>query len=389
MKILVAGLIGQYPFGGVTWDYIQYLLGFRSLGHEVWYLEDTGCWAYDPISQQPSQSCENNIRYLSKIMSDFEFGDSWIYRNAADNSYHGVNGLAQAEKVISDADVLVNVSGACWLTQLTGKVPHKIFIDGDPMFTQIGIMESTTSFDHVSAHQSHFTFGLNVGSSDCSVPACGINWKKTVQPISLSDWNLQAHANLSVQLSDCFTTVMNWSSYPPKIYDGVKYGQKGEEFLKFIDLPSKSAQRFVLAMGQGVGRSRPTAELEAHRWTILEPDEYIPDYLSYRTFLASSLGEWSIAKNGYVKSNSGWFSCRSACYLALGKPVVIQDTAWSRYLPSSLGLVAFSSFASATEGIANVCSELDAHSRAAKDIAGEVFSAEKVCSFLLEDISMF
>ena len=142
MRIVVTGLIGQYAFGGVTWDYIQYALGFRALGHDVWYLEDTGTWAYDPVKMEPSADCSHNTAYLAKVMQDFDMGDRWIYRNAADGSWHGANG---AEKILASADVLANVSGACWLTAETSRIPLKIFLDGDPMFTQIGLAADPSS----------------------------------------------------------------------------------------------------------------------------------------------------------------------------------------------------------------------------------------------------
>jgi len=179
---------------------------------------------------------------------------------------------------------------------------------------------------------------------------------------------------------------MNWASYPPKEFQGETYGQKDIEFLKYIDLPlalRDTNEHLVLAMGQGVGRNRPTARLESLGWTIVEPNDALPDYATYRAFLAASRGEWSIAKNGYVKSRSGWFSCRSACYLALGRPVVVQDTGWSRHLPSGEGALAFSTPAEAITAITNVSRDYARHSQAARDYACKHFDAPKVCDDLL------
>ncbi|HVE15267.1 MAG TPA: hypothetical protein VNB29_00960, partial [Chthoniobacterales bacterium] len=183
---------------------------------------------------------------------------------------------------------------------------------------------------------------------------------------------------------DAWTTVMNWASYKPKEFEGEEYGQKDLEFLRFFDLPKHTDEKFVLAMGQGVGRNRPTERLEAAGWNIIEPDIYLPDYATYHDFLANSKAEWSIAKNGYVKSRSGWFSCRSACYLALGKPVVVQDTGWSEFLPSGEGALAFDDLDGAARAIAAVAADYDRHSAAAKAYAEKYFDAAKVCADLID-----
>ena len=383
MRIIVTGLIGQYAFGGVTWDYIQYALGFRALGHEVWYLEDTGAWAYDPVAQEPSADCSHNVAYLARVMEAFDMGDRWIYRNGADGKYHGPAAAAEVDKFIAGADVLINVSGAAWLTEATSAIRRKLFLDGDPMFTHIGLVTHAGTEERIRLHDRHFSFGLNIGRPGCLVPTGGLTWHPTVQPIALDHWNPRAERPDTVSRG-AWSTVMNWSSYKPKEFDGESYGQKDEEFLRFALLPEQTPERFVLAMGQGVGKSRPTAMLESHGWTIVEPDIYLPDYLTYRDFLAGSKAEWSIAKNGYVKSRSGWFSCRSACYLALGKPVVVQDTGWSDSLPSGDGVLAFSDLEGAARAVAEVAANYAHHQKAARAYAEKHFEAAAVCADLLE-----
>jgi glycosyltransferase involved in cell wall biosynthesis len=177
---------------------------------------------------------------------------------------------------------------------------------------------------------------------------------------------------------------MNWASYAPKDFQGEKYGQKDIEFERFLDLPSLTHERFELAMGQGVGNKRPTAMLESKGWHIIEPDTHLPDYLTYRQFISQSKGEWSIAKNGYVHSRSGWFSCRSACYLAAGKPVVVQDTGWSEHLPSGEGVFAFNTPAEAASALDEAAKNYEHHCQAAREFAEKHFEAGKVCAELLE-----
>jgi hypothetical protein len=178
---------------------------------------------------------------------------------------------------------------------------------------------------------------------------------------------------------------MNWASYPPQEFEGEAYGNKDIEFLRFIDLPTLTSESFVLAMGQGIGRNRPTSRLESAGWTIIEPDVHLPDYATYHSFLANSKAEWSIAKNGYVKSQSGWFSCRSACYLALGKPVVVQDTGWTHHLPSGAGVLAFSDLQGAADAVNAVASDYEKHSHAARKFAQDHLDAARVCADLISE----
>lgn len=390
MRILVSGLIGQYAFGGVTWDYIQYVLGFRALGHDVWYLEDSGAWAYDPVKQEPSADCSGNVSYLERIMREFDMGDRWIYRNEADGKYYGVQEDRLAEKTIAEADVLVNVSGACWLRPVTARIKAKLFLDGDPMFTQIKLTRELTRekqeyLDRVRAHEQHFTFGLNVGKPGCKIPQIGLRWRPTVQPIALDWWDRPLMAPSACHSANgAWTTVMGWSSYEPEEFEGEAYGQKDVEFLPFAELPSRTGEKFVVAIGPGRGTTRPIKYLESLGWQILEPYVHLPDYASYHDFVLNSKAEWSIAKNGYVKSHSGWFSCRSACYLAAGKPVVVQDTGWSEHLPSGAGALRFSTLSEAAEAIEKVARDYPQHCAAARAYAREHFDAAKVCAELLE-----
>ena len=384
MRIVVTGLVGQYPFGGVIWDYVQYILGFRALGHDVYYLEDTGVWPYDPIKETITEDCSYQIEALTRIMNWFDLGDRWIYRNAADSKFHGA-GEHIARELLKHGDLLVNVSTASWFEDYEVGIKHQMFLDGDPMFTQIGLHdpEKTNYTARLKAHDSHFSFGLKLGDPDCLVPDTGIRWKKTLQPIALHYWPWAED-----ETAEPFTTVMNWCSYKPKLWEGKEYGQKDLEFNRFRELPRHTPQKMVIAMGQGIGKKRPTKELQTIGWTILEPDQVIPDHLTYRDFLKNSRAEWSIAKHGYVAARTGWFSCRTACYLALGRPAVIQDTGWSEYLPHGQGLVAFNTLDDCVRGIAEINRNYAAHRRAARAFAEKYLNASTVCNNLLEQAGL-
>ena len=379
MRIIITGLVGQYPFGGVIWDYLQYLLGFRSLGHQVLYLEDSGAWPYDPVAGTITDDCSFALQSLHKIFTDFDLAESWVYRNGADGKFHGA-GEKVAREWLRHGDLLVNVSSAGWLRDYDLRVGHRMFIDGDPMFCQIGLLDGSNPLyaGRLRDHDSHFTFGLSVGQPDCPVPVDGITWRSTVQPVALDKWPVTP-----VSADAPWTTVMNWASYKPKVWEGRTYGQKNLEFNRFRDLPSKTNVPLRLAMGLGVDGQRPAQELRQLGWDLVEPQEVVPDHSAYRSFLTNSRGEWSVAKHGYVEGKTGWFSCRTACYLAAGRPAVVQETGWSRHLPSNGGVIPFTTLEEAVEGLAEVERNYSKHSKAAREVALEFFDAKKVCQDLL------
>jgi hypothetical protein len=382
VKIIVTGLLAQYSFGGVIWDYLQYLLGFRALGHEVYYLEDTGVWPYDPLAATYTSDSRHNVAALQRIMEEFDLADRWLYRNGATGEF---SGRTPAAEFLDQADLIANVSGAALLRDYQLGSAHLMFLDGDPMFTQLGLVDETKPEQaaNLRRYHSHFSFGLNIGQADCAVPTGGLHWKPTVQPIVMEEWPYASGPS-----TRGYTTVMNWASYAPKEWQGKIYGQKDLEFPRFQELPQHTPIHLELAMGQGPGQKRPTELLQSLGWTILEPDQVVPDHHHYRHFLSTSRAEWSVAKHGYVASKSGWFSCRTACYLAAGRPAVIQETGWSRHLPSGAGVLPFNTVAEATAAIAEVEGNYEYHRRAARHLAQTHFEASHVCGKLLHDAGL-
>jgi hypothetical protein len=386
VRIIVTGLVGQYAFGGVAWDYLQFVEGFRQLGHDVFYLEDTEMWPYDPINETISADCSYNVAYLRGVMDKLGLGDHWIYRNAPDASYHGIS-ETEARKFCADADVFLNVSGCGWLRPEYLRIPKKIFLDSDPMFTQIALAKNeTTVIERIHAHDFHFTFAENIGAPDCRIPMAGLSWVPTRQPVVLDWWTdpFAGAGSTPGAARDVFSTVMNWVSYKTCEYAGQTWGQKDVEFMKFVELPRRTSQKLEIAMGRGPGKLRPTELLQQNGWRIVEPDKVLPDPWTYREFLRRSKAEWSVAKEGYVKSRSGWFSCRSACYLALGRPCVLQDTGWSGVYPTGDGLFAFATMDESLAGIDAVNADYARHSVAARALAEEMFDARKVLGKMLE-----
>jgi hypothetical protein len=398
MRIIVTGLIAQHSqLGGVAWDYLNVVLGLNALGYEVFYVEDSGEWPYNFHAGNDGQSwlaadCTENISKLALTLDAFGLGDRWSYRFPRTGEWFGLSDTKR-KQVINTAEVLLNVSGTLERPEDYRAVQKLVYIDTDPVFTQIPLLTDQLRRYRTDLHDFHFTVGENVCLGNIGPP---YKWKPTKHPIFLPAWR---HAS---DWRAEFTTVMGWTSYKPIVYRDKLFGQKDLELMRFLDLPARiSPTPIEISMLPGAKvewespSEDPTANyvrstfktpqdlLRYHGWHILDSTALCGDFSSYREYLITSKAEWSVAKNGYVTGNTGWFSGRSACYLAAGKPVVVQDTGLSEHLPSGLGVLLFSNIDEATEGIRNVVGSYQRHSKAAFEIAEAYFDSTKVLANLL------
>jgi glycosyltransferase involved in cell wall biosynthesis len=323
----------------------------------------------------------------------------WAYRFPIGGQWYGLSDTARAE-IVGSADLLINVSGTLEHPELYRQTSTLIYVDSDPVFTQIKLANGNEEFSkRVEAHDVYFTFG------EClplDLPALHYNWRATRQPIVLSEWEACQPER------DVFTTVMSWTSYQPLIYEGNKYGQKDIEFKRFLNLPSKIRHNTMeVAIGRllhvswqtddedfsrtlrdlGVNNPNWTVQdlLTHFGWNVVDAMETCRDIDRYREYIQSSKAEWSVAKNGYVLGQPGWFSCRSACYLAAGKPVVAQDAGFSQVLPTGEGILDFATPDEAVAAIQEVDRNYSKHTRAARAIAAEYFNSDKVLTRLIEE----
>jgi len=406
LRIIVTGLIAQHPsLGGVAWDYLQYPLGLHQLGHDVYYFEDSGEWPYnldggptgqDWVARDPAA----NIQHLTRVMEQFGLGDRWAYRFPIKPRWYGLSHQKRRE-VLRTADLLINVSGTLKRPTDYRSVRCLAYVDSDPVFTQIklSLKHGQLKFrKRVDAHDVYFTFGENLNAA--MVPKTGHLWQPTRTPIVLDQWRP------STAHRDVFTTVMSWTSYRPLQYKGARYGQKDGEFSRFVRLPSLVAPaKLEVAMsglhhvrwqstaldalsqvtnGEAQPSLNPVEALAGLGWTVADPAKVCGSLGDYRSYVESSKGEWSVAKNGYVRGQSGWFSCRSACYLAAGRPVVVQDTGFDVALPVGEGIVPFSTLEEAVAGIRDVEDHYCRHADAARSIASEYFDSKQVLTRLIE-----
>ncbi|MGE3537687.1 MAG: glycosyltransferase family 1 protein [Candidatus Tectimicrobiota bacterium] len=388
LRLVVTGLAATYPFGGVFWDYMQYFLGLHRLGHDVWYIEDTGKWCYDPRACTFVEDGSANAQYLARQLTLLapELRERWFYRDPTGQTFGRT--WAEVKEFCRSADLFLHISASCWMREEYFAAERVAFIDSDPMYTQASILpyldgsisaEARTRVDMLRAHDVFFTFAENIGAPDCLIPTELFHWLPTRQPVVL-DCFTPAMRPLRDRRR-VLTTVASWEpTESGPVIRGVTYRGKSTEFERFLDLPARSPLPLELALSGTI----PGTRLQEHGWQVRDAYEISHDPWIYRDYLAHSLAEWSVAKNAYVASRSGWFSCRTACYLALGVPAIVQDTGFSTFMPSSAGLLAFTTLEEASEAIASLLSAPEHHARAAHTLAREYFDARLVLSRLLE-----
>ncbi len=387
LRIVTTGLAATYPLGGVFWDYLQYPLGFQRMGHEVLYLEDTGRWCYDAAAQTFVENGAANAAFLAREIArlDPSLENRWFFRDSTGATF----GRAWDDVVrfVAEADLFLHISASCWMRDEYWKAGVVAFIDSDPMYTQAsvpGYVDGTASEDErtrvdmLLRHHVHFTFGENLGAEDCAVPTALFDWIPTRQPIVLACF--EAASRPVATRRRALTTVASWEPHAkPLVVEGVRYFGKSAEFERFLDLPARSALPIEVALSGPAPRER----LREHGFQLIDPASVSGDGWVYRDYLADSLGEWSVAKHAYAASRSGWFSCRSACYMALGVPVIVQDTGFGVAIPTGEGVLAFHTPFEAADAIARVAREPERQSAAALAIARSHFDSSRVLGELL------
>jgi hypothetical protein len=384
--IIVLGMMGRTPFAGVAWQVLHYLEGFRRLGHEVYYLEDTGDWPYDPEQNTITADCRYTVNYIARLMAWCGLPGRWGYRAAAQENR--MIGLSEDDvrDLLSRAAALVNLTGATLLREEHLRVPVRIYLESDPVLPQIEIAQGRKfTIDLLAAHTHHFTFGENLGAPDCLVPVGHFNYLPTRQPVILDWWQPGAARpdRLPAAGPHRFTTVGSWQQSGKDVeWNGETYvWSKHHEFLKFIDLPRRTEQKLELALA--CGDADALGRLKSCGWQIVDALPLSRDILPYRDYILGSGGEFTVAKDQNIRLRSGWFSDRSACYLAAGKPVITQDTAFGNILPTGRGLFAFRTMEDVLAALDAIAGNYEAHCRAAREIAAEYFAAEKVIGRLM------
>ncbi|MGI9292890.1 MAG: hypothetical protein ACR2PS_02825 [Pseudomonadales bacterium] len=384
LRIVVLGYIVRCPIGGMTWHHLQYVMGLAQLGHDVYFIEDSGddSWAcYDPVRNVSDPDPTYGLAFVTRTFAAVNLARRWAYHDALASQWHGpAAGLV--DELSNNADLLLNLSGSNILRPWAMRIPRRVYVDTDPVFTQLRHLSNPSRRERALQHTHFVSFGENFGKSDCLIPDDGIIWQPTRQPIVLGAWPV-----LPPPDSGRFTTVMQWDKSiqdAPMAYQGVEYGRKADSFSPYFDLPRQTETTLELALG---GNDAPRKELRDCGWSTCNPHSVAGDPWAYQHYIQQSMAEFSVAKQGYVFARSGWFSERSACYLASGRPVLVQETGFSDWLPTGCGVIGFQNRDEALGGLREISDHYETHCEAARRIAQEWFDASKVLSHLI-DVSL-
>jgi hypothetical protein len=382
-RIVVMGFMGSIPIAGVIWQHIHYIVGLKRLGHHVYYIEDSARLPYNPETFEVNDEFDYAAQILQRLADEFEFKNRWAFcaRFLPGNPTAGLP-LKKIRQLYREADAILNICGTQEFNEDLLASDRIVYVESDPAVEQIKIDKGEKStIDYLKRHHALFTFGENVGTKDFPVPTRGFRWLPTRQPVVTDLWKTQrAPAPAAV-----FTSIANWSTSGLKdiTWRGEKYlWSKSREFIRFVAAPKRVKETFELATNIKDGKTRE--KFERHGWRFTSPLQLSVDYWLYRDYIRHSKGEFTVAKDQYVRLNTGWFSDRSACYLAAGRPVVTQETGFTSNYGGDAGLLAFKSLGEIVEAVKAINADYQKHSRAARALAQDVFEAEKVLKSLLD-----
>ena len=355
--------------GGHAMFVLQWLRGLHELGHDVLFVN----WA----EREPPAVAQ---RYLAQVM------ETWWHPSrtalVVGESFRPLWGAGadQVSKVARRADGLITVAiaGGEQPPSPLADIRPRILVDQDPGYSHLWAQLVGSADKVFGVHDLYFTVGANVGTSRCAVPTFGLRWIPTWNPVALDVWKPEAPV-----VRDQFTTIADWWGGKYLEFEGRVFGPKREEFLKFLDLPRHSGENIHLALDIPPG-DPDIRMLECHGWEVESPALLVSPE-GYAGWIGASLGEFSCAKGVYVGTQCGWFSDRSACYLAAGRPVVVQDTGFGHLLPTREGLFAVRNLEEATEAFHAIRRDYPRHSKAARRIAVEHFQAAHVLPRLLAE----
>lgn len=376
-------LAGRYPLGGIGWQALHYVLGLSHLGHEVYYVEDSGAHPYDPRVKSVVEDSSYGVTFLAGVMARADLADRWAYVDGVTGAYHGLS-RERLTHLYREADAIFNVCGASRLSEEQMRCPVRVYVETDPVFEQIRVAEGDRlAIEDLQDHTHHFTYGENLGQPDSPIPVEKFNWRPTRPPVIPALWDATCNP-----ASERFSTVCTWKNTGKDLaFRGeTYYWSKHLNFLRLLDLPRRTSQPLELALEGGDAAARDL--LTGHGWILTDAFEASHSLEAYQQHVARSRGEFTVSKDLVVRTRSGWFSDRSVCYLAAGKPVVTQDTGFGKFVPTGAGLFAFESVEEAVSAIETINRDYPFHSRAARQVAEESFGADRVLSRLCREADL-
>lgn len=381
-KIVVTGMCFYLPLSGVIYQIVHYLIALRSLGYDAYYIEDSSRWVFQSDLDDVMADASENVRLVAAVLETHGFAGRWAFRGDYPGGRCFGMDASAIDQVYRDADALLNVTGQ-ELREAQMVCRRRIYVESDPFATQVRVAQGDVrERARLSVHDTHFSFGENLGAPDCSVPVDGFKWLPTRQPVVTNIWDAPAD-RFVVKDRTRYTTITSWVNHVPGIvFEGDTYHwQKHLEFEKFMELPRRRAVPFELAAT--VWHDVPAIFCH-HGWDYLPADSISFDTTEYREYIWGSRAEFTVARDQYVRPRTGWFSDRSACYLAAARPVITQETGFSKFLPTGRGLFAFSTMDEIIAAIDRIESDYETHCEAAREIAEEYFAAAIVVGSLME-----
>lgn len=389
-RIVVWGLLAHSPFGGMTWQVLHHLVGLRRLGFDVWYVEDSDRYPFVLGAGQLTTDFGPNIDFMHRYLAAVGLGDRWVFRSPIEpDQTAGALDVKGLHRLYRDADAVLNLCAAHELLPHHDVINCLVYLQTDPVVTQIEVAEGNENTIRVlDRYQHHFTYGTNIGGPDCPVPVTRYDWVPTVPPVVTDWWTTERPPDRTAAL----TTILQWNAVAHQTVDwnGERWhGRKDMEFAHYLELPASVPLPLEVAFRVDERRRNATeTTLASHGWGI-RPAQSLDDPFDYRRYIRSSIGEFSVAKHQAVASRCGWFSDRTVCYLAAGRPVVVQDTAFRHAMERpQQGLHFFSSFDEAVESVQAIANDYEVESKAAGAVAREVFEAERVLGAVMSKVGL-
>ena len=381
--VFVAGALANKPGnGGEAWVRLSWVLGLRRLGLDVRFVEEISPQACVDRHGEPTDiESSANLAYYRSVVDRFDLSSSSTLVYGGGAKVFGV----PEDEMLAGADsaaALFNISGHLSYQPLLRRLSPKVYVDLDPGFTQY--WHAAGRLPNLAEHDLHVTVGLNVGSEGCPIPTGGMEWRPVLPPVVLQEWPLGPAGDRRR-----FTTVGSWrGGFGPVTWGERTFGLKLHEFRRFIDLPRRATAAFEVALDIHPADGKDKLLLDDHGWRLRDPREVAGDPDAFRRYVQGSGAEFSVAQGIYVETGSGWFSDRTVRYLASGRPAVVQDTGFSRILPTGAGLLPFSTIEEATAAVHAVTEDYEGHRHAARSLAGTHFDSDVVLSGLLQDIGV-
>jgi hypothetical protein len=382
-RIVVMGFMASIPIAGVVWQHIHYIVGLLRLGHDVYYIEDSKRLPYQPVTFDTSIDYSYAANTLDTLARRFGFHEKWGFCARFIEGFPTAGlSFERMRELIRTADAVFNVCGTQEIHEDFFDCQNLIYLESDPGVEQIKIDNGDPDpVAYLGQHRALFTFGESIGTDVFPVPLHGYRWMPTRQPVVTDFWKTDAPPPDGA----VFTSIANWNTSNRKdiVWRGEKYlWSKTLEFLKFIDAPRYAGETLELAT---LIKEQETRDLLAsHGWRIGDSFSISVDFDAYIAYVRGSYGEFTVAKDQYVRLHTGWFSDRSACYLAAGRPVITQETGFTSHYGGTRGLFSFTTLEEIAEHTRAIRADYALHSKAAAEIAVEYFEATTVLASVLE-----